>query len=55
MLACTIDCELIVNGTLELMYCSTNDDIANVLTKAFSQEQLEHLIQRMAIGSPMGH
>lgn len=47
--------ELISDGSIELLYCPTADNLADVFTKALSRDQLDHLIRRMGIGPPLGH
>ena len=45
--------ELILDGILELMFCSTNDNVADVFMKALPQlqlEHLEHLTRHMGVG-----
>ena len=52
---CSAACELIVDKTLKLMYCSTNVKVVDGFTIAFSRTQMEHLIWRKGVGPPLGH
>lgn len=47
--------EVLLDGILELLYWSINDNVADVFTKALPRAQLEHLIQCIGVGPPLGH
>lgn len=44
--------ELILNESIDLVYCHTSENCADIFTKALSREQLEHHLHRLGIGTP---
>ena len=42
--------ELINNETVELEYCPTSENAANIFTKAIGAEQLQHHLRQLGVG-----